>query len=346
MNELKEHILSGSLSPVYLLYGPESYLKEEVCTALKATLFASENEAAANTTLCYGADLGMSELLSKASEYPMFTTRQLIIVKQAEKLKKPQSKAHQKKSEEKLEHYLAHPPEFTVLVFDADPADKREMEKTPFTLLKRHRHEFPLIKNPDLFATQRAAAAGWKFNPDALRAFTNSIQPSAREICQEIDKIILYAADRTTKKQITAHDVFDCVGISRTYNVFELEKALGEKNLRMCSGIALMIMEHEGAKEGLGNIVRYLTTFYLRIWKLSQPGVLQQPRQEIAAMLGLFGKQEFFLKNYLGYVPKFQPASIEQAITALQETDAALKGLRPYPDEKFLLLQLMQQLLG
>ena len=50
--------------------------------------------------------------------------------------------------------------------------------------------------------------------------------------------------------------------------VFELEKAMAERNLRLCSGISLMIMDHEGQKEGLGNIVRFLTTFFIRFGSL------------------------------------------------------------------------------
>ncbi|MCW8799279.1 MAG: DNA polymerase III subunit delta, partial [Prosthecochloris sp.] len=56
--------------------------------------------------------------------------------------------------------------------------------------------------------------------------------------------------------------------------------------------------------------------------------------------------QEFFAKNYLDYATRFSLQEIEKAILALQHTDAALKGLHPYPDEKYLILSLMQQLLG
>jgi len=107
-----------------------------------------------------------------------------------------------------------------------------------------------------------------------------------------------------------------------------------------------MIMDQEGQKEGLGNIIRFLTTFYLRLWKLSLPDVRKLPQAEIAKILGMFGKQEYFVKNYVTYSRSFSLQDSEHAITALRETDAALKGLLPYPDEKYLLLRLMQQLLG
>ena len=276
----------------------------------------------------------------------MFSPKQLIIVRQFEKIKKPSTRELQKQHEEKFNLYIQSPAEFTVLVLDADQIDKKEIEKPPFSTLKKYCHDFPPIKTPELFASGRAKASGWTFDPDALKAFTAYIQPSAREICHEIEKIIMYASARGPEKRITAPDVLDCVGISRSYNVFELEKALAERSLRLCSGISLMIMDQEGQKEGLGNIVRFLTTFYIRLWKLSLPEVKQLPPAEIAKILGMYGKQEYFVKNYLTYTRSFSLQDAERAIAALRETDAALKGLLPYPDEKYLLLRLMQKLLG
>jgi DNA polymerase-3 subunit delta len=346
MDALKKNILSGSIAPVYLFYGPESYLKEEFAEMIKTAIFPSENDAAYNTHILYGPDLTPGDLVSKASEYPMFTSKQLIIVRQFDKIKKLSTKELQKQHQEKFSRYILSPAEFTVLVLDADQIDKKEIEKAPFNELKIYRHDFPTIKTPEIFASGRAKASGWSFEPDALKAFTAYIQPSAREICQEIEKIIMYASARGPEKRITAGDVLDCVGISRTYNVFELEKALAERSLRLCSGISLMIMEQEGLKEGLGNIVRFLTTFYIRLWKLSLPEIKQLPPSEIAKMLGMYGKQEYFVKNYLAYTRSFSLQDAEHAIKALRETDAALKGLIPYPDERYLLLQLMQKLLG
>jgi len=157
--------------------------------------------------------------------------------------------------------------------------------------------------------------------------------------------MMTYASSRSGEKKFTAADVYECVGISKTYNVFELEKAVAGRNLRLSSGISLMIMDREGQKEGLSNIVRYLTTFFIRVWKLSQPEVRAMSQSDMAKILGMYGKQEYFVKNYLAYTRSFSPSQTSRALLALKETDAALKGLLPYGDEKFLLLRLMQQLI-
>jgi len=346
MEALKKKIRSGKIEPVYFFTGPESYIKEELAGLIKAALFPSPEEAAFNTSVVYGHDMTLEELASKASEYPMFTPKKLLIVRQFDKIKRTGSKEQQKHQEERFVSYLADPADFTVLILDTDSADKKDLDKSPFSELKKFRTDFPAIRSADAFATERAHAAGWDFEPEALKLFSAYVEPSSREIAHEIDKIILYASSKHAGNTIASSDICDCVGISKTYNVFELEKALAERNLRLSSGISLMIMEREGAKDGLGGIVRYMTTFFMRIWKLSVPAVQQLPQAEIARILGMYGKQEFFVRNYLGYAKKFTVRETEGAILALRETDAALKGLLPYSDERHLLLCLMQKILG
>lgn len=346
MSDLKKQIAAGKVAPVYFFHGPESWLKEELTTRIRAATFPSENEASLNTLVLYGPDVSLGEIISAASEYPMFTEKKLVVVRQFDKLKKGGGKEQVKQQEESLSKYLADPASFAVLVLDADEVDRKELEKGAYKLLKGVRHDFPAVKNVDLFATERARESGWEFDPEALKTFSAYIEPSSRQIAQELEKLTLYAADRRDDKRITMEDVCECVGISKKYNVFELEKAMADKNLRLCSGIALMIMEQEGQKEGLMNIVRYLATFFIRIWKLQVPGTEQKTPQETATLLGMYGRQEYFVKNYLAYARKFAPAETERAILALRDADAALKGITPAGDEKMVLLRLMQGILG
>jgi len=93
METLKKNILAGKLSPVYFFHGPESYLKEEFTSLIRKAAFPSEEEAACNTHVIYGPDITPGDLVAKASEYPMFSPKQLIIVRQFEKIKKRHRKS-------------------------------------------------------------------------------------------------------------------------------------------------------------------------------------------------------------------------------------------------------------
>ncbi len=345
MKKLRKDISAGRIDPVYFFHGPESFLKEELTNLIRKNMFLSEEEAAINSTVVYGQDVSLGEIVSKASEFPMFTARKLMVVKQFSKFKKQGPRDRQKLQLEQFIRYINNPADSTVLVLDCDQIDKKDIQKPPFREMKSFRHDFPPVKNPDIFASERVRQYGWEFEPEALKVFSTYTQSSAREIAREIEKLVMYASSKSDEKRITGADVYECVGISKQYNVFELEKALTEKNVRMCSGVSLMIMEREGQKEGLMNIVRYLTTFYMRIWKLHSPGASRLPLSETARLLRMFGKQEYFAKNYLRYAACFTLQETEHAILALQQTDAGLKGLETYPDEKYLLLRLVQKLL-
>ncbi len=61
------------------------------------------------------------------------------------------------------------------------------LKKKPFSTLKPFRHDFPLIKTPDLFATQRAREAGWEFEPDASRLY-RYIQPHQGRYARKLKK--------------------------------------------------------------------------------------------------------------------------------------------------------------
>lgn len=345
MKKLRKDISAGRIDPVYFFDGPESYLKEEMTDLIRKHVFPTDDEAAINTTVLYGQDTTLGEIVSTALEIPMFTIRKVVVVKQFEKTRKPGSAEKQKLHLERFLHYLSKPAASTTLILDADQIDRKNAKKSPFSELEPYRHNFPPIRNPDQFASERALQQGWEFEPEALKTFSTYIQASAREIARETEKLILYASSRSGEKSITSTDVYACVGISKQYNVFELEKVLAAKNLRQCSGISLMIMEREGQKDGLMNIVRYLTTFFTRIWKLHSPDTRGLPQAETAKLLGMYGKQEYFAKNYRGYASRFSLRETEDALLALKQADAALKGLEAYPDEKYLLLRLMHRLL-
>lgn len=346
MNKLRKDISAGRIDPVYFFDGPESYLKEEMTDLIRGHVFPSDEEAAMNTTVLYGQDTTLGEIVSAALEIPMFTVRKVVLVKQFDKLRKSGSAEKQKQHLERFLHYIRKPAESTTLILEAGQIDRKNAKKSPFSELESCRHNFPPIRNPDQFASERARLQGWEFEPEALKAFSTYIQASAREIAKETEKLILYASSRSGEKCITSTDVYDCVGISKQYNVFELEKVLAARNMRQCSGMSLMIMEREGQKDGLMTIVRYLTTFFTRIWKLHSPDTRTLPQSDTAKLLGMYGKQEYFAKNYRDYASRFSLQETENALLALRQADAALKGLEAYPDEKYLLLRLMQQLLG
>jgi len=160
METLKKTILAGKLSPVYFFHGPESYLKEEFTAMIRSAAFPSEEEATCNTHVIYGPDITPGDLVAKASEYPMFSPKQLIIVRQFEKIKKPPSKELQKQHDEKLASYMKSPAEFTILVLDAEQLEKKGCRKKTIQHPQTIPPRLPAHQDPRP-VRHRAGTRGW-----------------------------------------------------------------------------------------------------------------------------------------------------------------------------------------
>ncbi len=342
LSDLDTLLRSKHIEPIYFFYGEEEFLIEEVLRALKSLLFKDEVEQAANTLTLYGAETTLGAIVSAASEYSMFAERRLVIVKQFDKVRKESSKEKQAAHLAEFEQYLRHPLTTTTLVLAAGALEKQDLKKEPFVWLEKVSYECVPLKSGAEFAERYAARLGWRLTPDALRNLEIFVGNSARELSNEIQKLISYASTRADKT-ITGQDVLDAVAVLREYDVFALQTAIAERNLRQASGIALKILEREGS---LAPIVNYFTLFFTRLWKLKTPAALRMSDQDAAKELGLFGAQIYFLKEYRRHAEVFSQRDIERALLALHRADLSLKGILPKKDEPLLVLHLIQQLVS
>ena len=115
--EIVKDAQNGVFKPVYLLMGDEAYYVDMVCDAIIEHCL-DESERDFNQTVCYGADVNADAVITTARRYPMFSERQLVVVKEAQMMK----------SLEELAIYCQNPLESTVLVIamHGATADKRK----------------------------------------------------------------------------------------------------------------------------------------------------------------------------------------------------------------------------
>lgn len=101
---------------MYILMGEEPYYPEKLCSLItdKALL---PHERDFNQTILYGADTTAEEIVSTCERYPMMAERTLVVVREAQALKKLEG----------LSVYLDHisPTTVLVLLFSGKNIDKR-----------------------------------------------------------------------------------------------------------------------------------------------------------------------------------------------------------------------------
>jgi DNA polymerase-3 subunit delta len=235
-----------------------------------------------NQYTLYASDTNCREIIDICSRFPMMAQRQLVIVKEAQSLKKA----------EELIPYLENPSATTVLVlcFNGKNADKRT---TFYKTATKYGFVFESAKVPEegvpKWIEQYLKSLSKSVDGDAAMLIAECTGNDLRKIVLEVDKLIKSLPETTVN--ITASDVEKIIGISREFNITELTNAIAFGNAE--KGFKIAYFFGESPKQyPLPKTLGFLFFFF---WKLEQIHAycLESPRpslQDAAARAGLYYK--------------------------------------------------------
>ena len=297
-------------APVYLFHGEESFLADEA-TRLIIDHSLTEEERGFNLDVVYGGETTVRDVVSHASSYPMMSERRVVVVRGAEKL------SLQEKEKELLSHYLDNPSPTTILILIALSVD---MRKKPFTSVKKNglvmefkpMHENQIIR----WIGKRVREQAKNIDNDAVSLLAEYLNPSLREIQNELDKLYIFIGDRSS---ITSEDVAAVVGVSKDFNVFALQKAIGQQDLARSMEILQRMIEFG---ESPTMIIVMLTRYFLALMKISDLRAVGKSTQEQAREAGV---HPFFLREYHEALSYFGDKKTQDAIRGLVIADERLK---------------------
>lgn len=206
--------------PVYWLEGEEEFFIDEIINfAEKEILSASDAEF--NLTVFYGKDANWADIINACRRYPMFADRQVVLLKEAQQMK----------DVEKLESYIENPLNSTALVvsYKGKTLDGRgKLSK----LIKKKGDIFLSKKIYDdklpSWINEYLNTKGLQINQKASRLLVDHIGNDLSRIVNEVEKLSLNLGER---KNITEDDIEKYIGISKDYNINELQNALSKKDL-------------------------------------------------------------------------------------------------------------------
>ena len=217
--QILSDLKNGKYAPIYLLMGEEPYYIDLISDYIEEhALDAASRDF--DQTVVYGKDTTMREVIQTARRFPMFGTRQVVIVKEAQHLG----------SFDDLNYYLQQPQKSTVLVFcyKYGSLDKRlkllkEIEKTGVLMESAKIRDYQVVGWITDYVRQH------KLNIDskAVALLAEFLGTDLSKIINELNKLIIGCGGKT----ITADLVESNVGISKDYNVFELQKALVKRDV-------------------------------------------------------------------------------------------------------------------
>ncbi len=205
---------------LYWLEGEEDYYIDMVINYAEHHIL-NEAESGFNLTVFYGRDADWASVVNACRRYPMFAERQVVLLKEAQHMK----------DIDKLEGYVENPLASTIFVvgYKGKTLDKRTKL---YKLLKQSAEIFNSEKIKDYklgeWIGEYVRSTGYLINSKAISLLEEHIGNDLSRIVNEIEKLTL---NLKGKKEITEDNIEEFIGISKEYNVFELQSAIARKDL-------------------------------------------------------------------------------------------------------------------
>jgi len=301
---------------VTLFYGNEDLLIEQSIDKIVGQTL-DDGTKGFNLDTLYGSKASVQEVVAVASAFPMMSEKRIVIIKEFEKL------ATSEPAKEILAAYLQRPLESTLLLLIAGEADLR---KKPFTDLRKHSTvvecKSPYDNEIPDWIVEQVKTAGRSISPDAVVLLQEQVGNSLRALANEIEKIMIYIGDQ---KNISLDHVTAVVGASKGYTIYDLQNAIGAKNLERAMSILTPMLQHGQSPQA---IIIMLTRFFIQLWKLSDPGVLRLPSADLAKEVNV---HPYFLRTLRQFQSNYSQKHLESNFRVLLQADKILKSTGRHP---------------
>jgi DNA polymerase-3 subunit delta len=304
-------IKAGNIKPIYFLMGEEAYYIDKLSDYIEDTVL-TEDEKGFNQTVLYGRDVTIEDIVATAKRYPMMSERQVVIVKEAQDLSR---------TIDKIESYAENPMPSTVLVFCYKYKTLDKRKKVTKLLAKNG----IVYESKKLYENQvgdwiKRVLAGKKYSiePKANAMLVEFLGTDLSKINNELEKLQIILPKGST---ITPHHIEENIGFSKDFNVFELRKAIGDKNQLKAYTIADNFAQNPKDNP---MVVTTSLVFSFFIQLLKYHGLKDKNPNNVAKVLGV---NPFFLKDYDIAIKNYPMRKVSQIVTSLRDVDVKSKGV-------------------
>jgi DNA polymerase-3 subunit delta len=297
-------LAKGKARPFYLLYGDEGYLIERARGKIVDALLPQCREL--NFTAYDAGQARPSEVINACNTFPCMAQRRIVLVKGAHQYGKNDLRS--------FSPYLQSPSPTTSLVFIA------EAMATEF-LKEAKDGAFHLERPPqkEIIPWIRAIARelGKEIASEAAVYLQEAVGRNLQGLYHELSKASLYIGDRG---RIELKDVERVASEVRVATIFELTKAIGERDLRRAFRALERIWETgEPPLKILGMIARQFRHLLMTKEVLAQGG----GAEEVKNQLGI--SNPYYLRELSAQAKGFSLPALQKALMSLWQADLKLK---------------------
>jgi DNA polymerase-3 subunit delta len=306
IGDLKKRVFK----PVYFLFGDEPYYIDQA-TAWIAGNVLTDAEQSFNQTTLYGKDSEAAQVSDLARRFPMMSSHQVVILKEAQEMK----------SFGDLIHYVEQPQPSTLLVinYKYKKPDKRQkifktLEKKGvwFESKKLYDNQVPAWINA------YATGQGYKIEPKAASLLSEFLGSDLSKIANEVEKLVVAIGKKG--EVITPDLVEKHIGFSKDFNQFELQSALGKRDVVKANRIINYFAENEKRYPfPLTTVSLYYFFSKLLLFHYTK----DRSQQNLASTLKV---NPFFVKDYESAAHRYSASQLVEIISLLREYDMRSKG--------------------
>jgi DNA polymerase-3 subunit delta len=272
----------------------------------------NESETGFNLTVFYGKDADWTNIINACRRYPMLSDKQVVLLKEAQQMR----------DLDKLEAYIENPLQSTIFVVSYK--EKKVDGRT--RLAKLLKEKGVVLSTKKLYDNQLPEwteelieSKGYTISRKALVLLVDHIGNDLSRIENEIDKILINLDGR---KNITEEDVEKYVGVSKDYNVFELQAALASKNLPR----AIQIIQYFEANPKAAPIQLILPSLYAFFSKVFMiHGLNTRDEKSVATSISV---NPFFIKDYLKAASIYTYPDVEKLLLLLSDYNLKSIGIK------------------
>jgi len=315
VKKIMSEVKAGRYAPVYFLQGEETFYIDLISNYIEENALP-EADRSFNQVAVYGKDAAMATILTHARRFPMMAEKQVVIVKEAQEIQD----INKETGSRLLLDYVRNPALSTILVFchKHKSLDKRKelgkkIDQYTTALNCKKIYDYQL---PD-FLAEYAREKKISIEDRAVMALCEYVGNDLHRLTNEIDKLMI--ASQGTN--ISLEQVMNGVGVSKEYNIFELQKAIIRKDTLLANKI-VNYFEANTRRNPMIPVVAFLYSFFSKLLAASQCG--DKSDKGLVSSLKI---SPYAAKDYVYALRQYPADKIIDTISSLKEADLKLKGV-------------------
>jgi DNA polymerase-3 subunit delta len=310
-NQILKDLKNKVYHPVYFLTGEETYYIDLISDYIEDNIL-DEAEKDFNQSVLYGKESDLVTIISEAKRYPMMANHNVVIIKEAQ---------HLSKEIDKLEAYLENPTPTTILVFcykykkiDGRKKFGKELKKKAVFLETKKLYDNQVSD----WITTYLKKKNYTITPQAALLIAEFLGTDLSKVVNELEKLTINVPEGN---EITPDTVEKNIGISKDFNNFELNKALGSKDVLKANKIIYHFSKNE-KDHPLVVTIGLMYSFFTNILKFHY--TKDKSRNNVASILRI---SPYFVGEYEAAARKYDIKKSVKIIEYLRDYDLKSKGV-------------------